>query len=119
MNFEEVDELLRKVQRPIEERKKDYTRIERNLSLLIESSAKATGLAELDLILARRRDLLKKYSGEVCFQKLQERLEASVSERRSYLTELAASEQQDRAFEASEEGADFDETQFASEGERD
>ncbi len=67
MNFEEVDELLRKVQRPIEERRKDYTRIERNLGLLIEGTTKATGLAELDLILARRRDLLKKYSGEVCF----------------------------------------------------
>ena len=110
MNFEEVDELLRKVQRPIEERKKDYTRIERNLTLLIESSAKATGLAELDLILARRRDLLKKYSGEVCFQKLQEQLEVSVSARRAYLTELAASEQQ---AEGSAEEAEFDESQFA------
>jgi serine/threonine protein kinase len=114
MNFEEVDELLRKVQRPIEERRKDYARIERSLNLLIESSTRATGLAELDLILARRRDLLKKYSGEVCFQKLQEQLEASVSERRSYLTELAASEQQaESLLGAEEEGAEFDEPQYA------
>ena len=112
-NFEEVDELLRKVQRPIEERKKDYTRIERNLNLLIESSTRATGLAELDLILARRRDLLKKYLGEVCFQKLQEQLEASVTERRSYLTELAASEQQAEGSLEASEGAEFDEPQYA------
>ena len=94
VNFEEVEDLLRKVQRLIDERKKDYIRIERNLQLLIESSVKATGPAELDLILARRRDLVKKYSAEVCFLKLNERLEASVSERRLHLAELAASEEQ-------------------------
>ena len=71
-NFEEVDDLLRKVQRLIEERKKDYVRIERNLRILIEGSVRATGPAELDLILARRRDLVKKYPAEGTFQELQE-----------------------------------------------
>jgi hypothetical protein len=113
MNFEEVDELLRKVQRPIDERKKDYTRIERNLNLLIESATKATGLAELDLILARRRDLLKKYSAEVCFQRVQERLEVSVSERRSYLADIAASEQQAESLLRASEEEEADEPAFA------
>jgi serine/threonine protein kinase len=113
MNFEEVDELIRKVQRPIEERKKDYARIERNLNLLVESSTRATGLAELDLILARRRDLLKKYSEEACFQELQERLEVSVSEQRVHLSELAAAEAED-SLEASEDEADFAEFVDAS-----
>ena len=93
-HYEEADDLLRKVSRLIEDRKKDYARIERNLQLLIESSSKATGPAELDLILARRRDSLKKYPAEVCFLGLQERLEASVRDRRLQLAELGDSEQQ-------------------------
>jgi serine/threonine-protein kinase len=93
VNFEETEDLLRKIRRLIDERRKDYIRIERNLQLLIESSVKATGPAELDLILARRRDLVKKYPSETCFLKLYERLEASVGERRLHLAEVAASEE--------------------------
>jgi hypothetical protein len=115
-NYEEVDDLLRKVQRLIEDRKKDYARIERSLQLLIESSGKATGPAELDLILARRRDSLKKYPAEVCFLNLQEQLEASVRERRLQLAELAASEQQaERSTEEAEEAIYLGERDSGSE----
>jgi hypothetical protein len=109
-NYEEVDDLLRKVQRLIEDRKKDYARIERSLELLIQSASQATGPAELDLILARRRDSLKKYPAEVCFLSLQGRLEASVRERRLELAALAASEQRaESPSEDIEEGIDVGE----------
>jgi eukaryotic-like serine/threonine-protein kinase len=119
--FEEVDDLLRKVQRLREDRKKDYARIERSLELLIQSAGNATGPAELDLILARRRDSLKKYPAEVCFLRLQEQLDASVRERRLQLAELAASEQQaESSAEGLEEGIDLGESDsgFESTGSR-
>ena len=115
-NFEEIEDSIRKVQQLIGERKKEYIRIERNLQLLIENSVKATGPAELELILARRRDLVKKYSGEVSFLKLHERLEASVNERRLQLAELTASEYETESpSEASEHGTGNTDYAYASE----
>jgi hypothetical protein len=115
-NYEEVDDLFRKVQHLVEDRKKDYARIERNLQLLIERSVKATGLAELDLILARRRDSVKRYPAEVHFSDLEARLEASVRERRLQLAELAASEQwAESPPEEPEEGTSTDDRNSGSE----
>jgi serine/threonine protein kinase len=90
---EEANDLLRRIRHSVEERKKEYRRIEATLERLVENSAKATGPAELDLILARRRDVLKKYPDDPHFRTLETRLETSVSERRAYLAETASADE--------------------------
>ena len=99
---EEASDLIRRIHHSVDEKKKEYRRIWASLEQLLESTAKATGHAELDLIQARRRDLLKKYPEDSYFRELETRLEVSVSERRSYLLETAPSED--------EESTDFDES---------
>ena len=87
---EDANDLLRRIQHGVAERKKEYRRVGASLETLIDSSANAKELAELDLILARRRDLVKKYSDETYFRDLELKLEASVVDRKAQITELAA-----------------------------
>jgi serine/threonine-protein kinase len=92
LEFEEVADLLRRIQRTVEERRREYGRIEANLQGLVESSANATGQAELDLILARQRDLMQRFPGDLHLKELESRLQDSVSQRRAELIAAAASE---------------------------
>ena len=53
------------------------------------------GAAELEVILARRRDLLKKYPEDIYFKDLETQLETAVTERRAFLNEAASKELED------------------------
>ena len=91
-DFEEANELVRKIRHSVEERKKEYRRISTNFEMLASSALKATGPAELDLILARRRDLLKRFPGDAHFSSLERKLDTAVTERRAYLAEALSVE---------------------------
>jgi hypothetical protein len=97
---EEAGDLLRKLQHVLEERKRKYRRIQGNLEQLTRNSANATGQAELDLILARRRDLLRKYGEDPYFQEVDAALDASVRDRRASLIELASAMEPNEAEDA-------------------
>jgi Protein kinase domain/PEGA domain len=91
-DFEEISELIRKIRHSVEERKKEYRRISANFEMLVSSALKATGVAELDLILARRRDLLKKFPEDANFSTLERELDTTITGRRAYLAEAASVE---------------------------
>jgi len=90
---EEANDLLRRIRHSVEEGKKEYRRIEISLERLLEGSTKAAGPAELELILARHRDVLKRFRDDAHFRELEMRLEAAVSERRAYLAEASSPEE--------------------------
>jgi serine/threonine protein kinase len=94
-NCEEADELFRKIRHSVEERRREYRRIYTNLERLVINASKAMGAAELEVILARRRDLLKKYPEDTYFSVLETKLEIAVAERRTFLNEAAAKELED------------------------
>jgi len=87
---EEASELVKRIRHSVEERKKEHRRISTNLEMLVTSASKATGVAELDLILARRRDLLKKFPEDANFGSLESKLDTTITDRRAYLAESAA-----------------------------
>jgi len=89
---EEASELVKRIRYSVEERKKEYRRISTNLEMLVTSASKATGVAELDLILARRRDLLKKFPEDANFGGLESKLDTTITGRRAYLAESASAE---------------------------
>jgi serine/threonine protein kinase len=89
---EEAGELVKRIRYSVDERKKEYRRISTNLEMLVTSASKATGVAELDLILARRRDLLKKFPEDANFGGLESKLDTTITDRRAYLAESASTE---------------------------
>jgi tetratricopeptide (TPR) repeat protein len=90
--FEEIQELLEKAHRRLVERKNDYQRIERGIGALIDSTANVRGPAELELILARRRDLIGKYPHDQYFASVVNDLETALASRRAELVKQAAIE---------------------------
>ncbi len=98
---QEVSELLAAIEHIGSVRKRDHARIEYSLHQLVASAGKAPDQAALDLILARARDLLKRYEGDRQIGALGEQLEAVVTERRAHLASEAASRSQ--TFDESEE----------------
>jgi serine/threonine protein kinase len=99
----EADNLLKTIEHGIAERKKEYRRISNNFERLIEGAGQANETAELDLILARQRDLAKKYSQETCFRELEARLNSSVNERREHLDEMMRLEEEATAAKEAED----------------
>jgi serine/threonine protein kinase len=87
---EEVANQLRRIQRTAEERRKEYRRIESNLTSLVDTSANVTGHAELDLILARQRDLVARFPNDLRLKQVQQRLQDAVNKRRADLVEASA-----------------------------
>jgi serine/threonine protein kinase len=98
-DFEEASDLMRRIQRSIEDRNKEYKRIRTSLEQLIANSAMA-GQAELDAIQARQRILLEKFPDDAPLKTLESQLESSVQQRRAALAEQASSEE---VFEIAEE----------------
>jgi eukaryotic-like serine/threonine-protein kinase len=90
--LEEAADLMRRIQRSVEERNKEYKRIHISLEQLIANSA-AAGLAELDSIQARQQILINKYPDDAPLKALERQLETSVLKRREVIAELASSEQ--------------------------
>jgi serine/threonine protein kinase len=94
---EESADLLKRIRRQCEEKKKDHSRVQNNLNHLIASAEVAVDQAELDLILARHRDLLKRFADDPEFLKLGSRLEELVARRREALKEAAAAQAAEEA----------------------
>lgn len=88
-SVEEITELIATIERTAGGRQKDHARIENSLTQLTENAAKASGRAELDLILARTRDLLKRYGEDRQLAELAVRLETTVKDRRAILAQTA------------------------------
>lgn len=95
--LEEVANQLRRIQRTAEERRKEYRRIESNLSSLVDTSANVTGHAELDLILARQRDLVARFPNDLRLKQVEQRLQDAVNKRRADLVEASAESEMETA----------------------
>jgi len=91
--FEEVSELLDKANRRLSERRTDYHHIESGIQFLIDHSSSARSEAEIELILARQRDVLAKYPRDPHFEPFVTALETTLKRRRSELAERAATEE--------------------------
>jgi serine/threonine protein kinase len=91
---EEATDLLQRIYHQCEERRKEYGRVQENLNRLIESAENARDQAQLDLILARRRDLLKHFADDSVLHDLTARLEQSVAARREILRKTAREEEE-------------------------
>jgi serine/threonine protein kinase len=89
--FEEVAEQLRRIQRASEEKRQEYRKVEAGVKGLLASCGTATGTAELELILARQRDLVERFPNDPVLKKLETHLNESVVTRRAALLEIAAS----------------------------
>lgn len=87
---QEISELLATIERVASVRRRDHARTENSLNQLVASAGKAPDQAALDLILARARDLLKRYGGDPLIKALGEQLEAVVSDRRARLASETA-----------------------------
>jgi serine/threonine protein kinase len=86
---EEATDLLKRILRQGEEKRREYGRVQDNLNQLIGSAENARDQAELDLILARRRDLLKRYSEDPGLRTLEARLDRTANLRREALKQAA------------------------------
>jgi serine/threonine-protein kinase len=91
-SFEESADLMRRIQRSVEEKNKEHRRIRTSLEQLITSSVMA-GPAELDSIQARQRVLLDKYPDDAPLNELHRQLETSIEQRREAIAELASTEE--------------------------
>ena len=103
--FEEIADQLRRVQRAVEEKRREYRKVEAGVQGLLASCGTATGIAELELILARQRDLVGRFPNDPVLKKLENHLNESVVTRRAALLEVAA------ATEAETAAIDKDETE--------
>ena len=83
-DVEEALDLSQRIQKLVEDRTREYKRIETSFEQLIRKSQDA-GKAELEAIVGRQRILLQKFPSETWFQDLQHRLEQAVEERYAYL----------------------------------
>lgn len=81
---EEAIDLSQRIQKLVEDRAREYKRIETSFEQLITKS-KDAGKAELEAIVGRQRILLQKYPSETWFQDPQHRLEQAIAERYEYL----------------------------------
>jgi serine/threonine-protein kinase len=90
----EISETLAAIGRITAVRRREHARTENNLNQLVASAGKASDQAALDLILARARDLIKRYSEDQQIGSLGVQLEAAVNERRVHLASEAASRSQ-------------------------
>jgi serine/threonine protein kinase len=89
--LEEIDNLVNRVVRRSDERRKSHTRILDNLEALVLSVAKAQDRAELDLIKRQCQDLIKEWRTDAAANACIGRLEVSVQKRLRELHEMASS----------------------------
>jgi tetratricopeptide (TPR) repeat protein len=90
LSFEEISDLLRKLGRLAEERRKHYERVQRSLASLMASAESAHGPAELDSIRVRSREVLKGWQADSGLGQTIEKLDSVLEARKSELAALAS-----------------------------
>jgi len=98
-NFEEIADLLHKLDRRLEGRRKDHDRVQKTLASLTSSAANARRVAELDSILVRSRELVKGWLGDSPIEEANRQLEKVIETKKAELAQLASSIEADEQFD--------------------
>ncbi len=97
-NFEEIADLLHKLDRRVEGRRKDHERVQKTVASLTASAANARRVAELDSILMRSRELAKGWQGDAPIEEANRQLEKVIEDKKAELAQLATSIEADEQF---------------------
>ncbi len=90
---EELQDLLRRMEHAVGERKRAHRRISAHLERLAGSVEQANSPAELDMILAETRELIQPHAATADFRDATELVERSVAERRGAVTAMMSAVQ--------------------------